>query len=109
MPASGRSVRSHRDDADDPAALHLPDGLPIERLGQGEGEVTQSEQARADALADAETLRRNWAHRGTLDEPSSFNALLTNLLWESDPAERGWLANLAAHCAFLTVPGLRGE
>lgn len=77
----------------------------------GEGNMTPSEQARADAMADAETLRLacrdllGWSlYPRTLDAGYAID-------WP-----QGDLATLAYHHAFLSaraafcaVPGLRGD
>ena len=70
-------------------------------IGVREANMTQSEQARADAFADAETLRLEWDRR----------ALGVAHWADARPGYTvdGGPPDTAAHRAFLAVPGLRGE
>lgn len=73
--------------------------------------TTPSEQARADALADAETL---WRNTVWYEEPAFEAARLgdwTLRAIERHPwavADSAAYARLAARAAFSAVPGLRG-
>lgn len=82
--------------------------------------MTTSEQARADAMADAETLRRNIGiddyspdFQCWIGSPSTF--ALNRAVQNADMAVRGAVdfaaerGQLAAHDAFRVVPSLRGE
>lgn len=88
--------------------------------------MTKSEQARADALADAETLRlfaeESWRHSELYcDDASSLPLLLDRARGVKQGGRLGYyqrkgrlgavsvLITDAAHAAFRAVPGLRGE
>ena len=73
--------------------------------------MTPSEQARADAMADAETLRlhdyrkvrHSWGAFPAIHEASMYPPLC------SDPEIAYMSAVLHARAAFRAAPGLRGE
>ncbi len=84
--------------------------------------MTASEQARADALADAATLEFYFACAGF--PPSMLPGKAAAILrvygrpseWGGAPAWRGTIwrecpewARMDAHAAFRAVPGLRGD
>lgn len=78
--------------------------------------MTTSEQARADAMADAETLRRVCFGSGSLandlavqasSEGTRAGLVATGKVWCGTSAYD--YARFAAHAAFRAVPGLRGD
>lgn len=68
--------------------------------------MTTSEQARADALADAETLRLN-LHSGDI-AIASVEGDLAAVYPEAESGFAARCAKRAARAAFRAVPGLRG-
>jgi hypothetical protein len=81
--------------------------------------LSKSEQARADALADAETLRkmtrslnRGFAYGGTDVNLAGVCALAElkaeTIYLDTNPYGGGFWIRLAATHAFRAVPGLRG-
>lgn len=71
--------------------------------------MTPSEQARADAMADAETLRLAWRDLcGWPKDPCIFEGWLkSGSGWDRQFARA--TARQSAHAAFRAVPGLRGD
>ena len=75
--------------------------------------MSASEQARADAMADAETFRkvaRSPIYRAAWGGYLEFcaNNALTHLRRPDGWYSESW-ARAAAHVAFCAVPGLRGD
>lgn len=71
--------------------------------------MTASEQARADAMADAETLRPWLLSRGWGDTSSARSLYLgAGFPPLDDPRHAGRVARARARAAFRAVPGLRG-
>lgn len=84
--------------------------------------MTKSQQARADALADAETLRRNvpcCREDRIVKAEHQVHADLWLAAWQGERAatlpypletadQQAACARIAAHAAFRAVPGLRG-
>jgi hypothetical protein len=83
---------------------------PFELCGAcgGDGEVPVEQPARADALADAETLLR-YLRQNTSDFAWRCRSglALTPRFWERNLGVIP--AIFAAHAAFRAVPGLRGD
>ena len=75
-------------------------------IGMGR-EMTTSEQARADALADAETLRQFWMDAHPLERDRSTD-YLTFLSAPDTLGLAQFMARGAARAAFRAIPGLRG-
>lgn len=69
--------------------------------------MTASEQARADAMADAETLRINARLGATLTHGNSVINSAKRTDWQA-PTLAYCRAVEAARAAFRAVPGLRG-
>jgi hypothetical protein len=68
--------------------------------------VTASEQARADAMADAETLRKNLPTAKWESLCKSVSIALHSVLNAADDAAT--LTTFSARAAFRACPGLRG-
>lgn len=79
--------------------------------------MSPSEQARADALADAETLQRNWwaspgapfVHEPGIAADHGMRVAHRIAMGWDDAASITFYAHLAARAAFRAVPGLREE
>lgn len=75
--------------------------------------MTSSEQARADAMADAETLRRiaQELRHGTIPErvAAAFGLHARTAIHHGWRAQSAQESRKAAHAAFCAVPALRGE
>lgn len=72
--------------------------------------MTSSEQARADAMADAETLRRNarlWWREWDITTGAVEACTVTPSNWSPEISYQS--ASRGARAAFRAVPGLRGE
>jgi len=83
--------------------------------------MTTNEQARADAIADAETLREfvrrhvkwSWRYRRCVGRGGwagdSLRVIDAIAIGPNDLKDCGWRASESAHFAFRAVPGLRGR
>ena len=69
--------------------------------------MTRNEQARADAMADAETLRLNDGRRILTARAASSERFAW--LMDGGHGDPAGLARFCAHRAFRSVPGLRGD
>jgi hypothetical protein len=69
--------------------------------------MTPSEQRRSDAIADAETLRRNDARKVMVLLGEYADCAVNDL--RQDNSNPDWWAQDAARTAFRAVPGLRGD